>query len=114
MAEKIVVLVTCGSANEARRIGRALVGRRLAACANLVRAPIESIYRWKGKVESAKEFLLIVKTSCGRFAALRKEVQRLHSYDVPEIIALPISAGARAYLDWISDSVRPAKTGAGT
>jgi periplasmic divalent cation tolerance protein len=109
MARQIVVLVTCASTREARRIGRALVTRRLAACVNIVRAPIESVYRWKTKVESAKEFLLIIKTSRTRFTALREEVLQLHSYDVPEIIALPIAAGSRTYLDWISDSVQLTK-----
>jgi periplasmic divalent cation tolerance protein len=107
MTDKIVVLVTCGSAGEAKRIARALVGQRLAACANILRAPIESVYRWKGKIESAREFLLIVKTSRKRFPALQKEVRRLHTYDVPEIIALPIASGVRRYLAWISESVRP-------
>jgi periplasmic divalent cation tolerance protein len=109
MTDKIVVLVTCGSAREAKRIAQGLVGRRLAACVNILQAPIESVYRWKGNVESAREFLLVVKTSRKRFPALQKEVQRLHSYDVPEIIALPIVSGERRYLAWISESVRPAK-----
>ncbi len=105
MTDKIVVLVTCGSAKEARKIARAVVEQRLAACANIVMTPVRSVYRWKGRVESAKEFLLIIKTTQGRFAALKAEIKRLHSYDVPEIIALPIARGAAAYLAWISDSV---------
>jgi periplasmic divalent cation tolerance protein len=106
MTVKIVVLVTCGSAKEARKIARAVVEHRIAACANVVTTPVHSIYRWKGKVESAKEFLLIIKTTQSRFAKLQAEVKRLHSYDVPEIIALPIAAGAANYLNWISNSVR--------
>jgi periplasmic divalent cation tolerance protein len=106
MTGKIVVLVTCGSAKEARKIARALVEQRIAACANLVTAPVQSIYRWKGKVESAKEFLLIIKTTQSRFAKLTAAVKRLHTYAVPEIIALPIARGATAYLAWISDSVK--------
>ena len=109
MTDKIVVLVTCGSAREAKRIAQALVGQRLAACANILGVPVESVYRWKGKVDSAREYLLILKTSRKRFPALQKEVQRLHSYDVPEIISLPIASGARRYLAWISESVRPPK-----
>jgi periplasmic divalent cation tolerance protein len=105
MTDKIVVLVTCGSAREARRIARALVERRLAACANILAAPVQSIYRWKGKVESASEFLLLIKTSRRKFAALEKAVRALHHYDVPEIIALPIAAGSRDYLAWILDSL---------
>jgi periplasmic divalent cation tolerance protein len=109
MTDKIVVLVTCGSAKEARRIARALVEHRLAACVNTLPAPVESVYRWKGRIESAKEFLLIVKTSRKRFAALQAEVRRLHSYDVPEIVALRIERGGRDYLAWIAASVRAAK-----
>jgi periplasmic divalent cation tolerance protein len=107
MTDKIVVLVTCGSAKEARKIARAVVEQRLAACANIVTSPVQSIYRWKGRVESAKELLLIIKTTQSRFAKLKAEVKRLHSYEVPEIIALPIARGAADYLTWISDSVKP-------
>ena len=106
MTNKIVVLVTCGSAKEARRIARAVVQQRMAACANIVATPVQSVYRWKGRVESAKEFLLIIKTTQSRFAKLKVEVKRLHSYDVPEIIALPIAAGGIDYLNWISESVK--------
>jgi len=109
MTDKIVVLVTCASAGQARRIARALVERRLAACGNVLHTPVHSIYRWKGKVASAKEALLILKTTRRRFAAVERAVRRLHTYEVPEIIAVPIAAGSRAYLDWISESVRPAK-----
>jgi periplasmic divalent cation tolerance protein len=106
MTNKIVVLVTCRSAREARRIARALVEQRLAACANILDAPVASTYRWKRTVQSAKEFLVIIKTGRRQFAALRSEVERLHSYDVPEIIALPILEGSRDYLTWISESTR--------
>lgn len=109
MTDKIVVLVTCGSVKEARRIARAVVEQRLAACVNVVQSPVESMYRWKGRVETAKEFLLFIKASRRRFAALEAEIRRLHSYDVPEIIALPIERGSREYLAWISASVRAAK-----
>jgi periplasmic divalent cation tolerance protein len=105
MTDKIIVLVTCGSAKEARRIARALVEARFAACANVLETPVRSIYRWKGRVESAKECLLIIKTSRRRFAALEQTVKRLHSYDVPEIIALRLTAGSAGYLDWIGECV---------
>lgn len=105
MTDKLAVLVTCGSAKEGRRIARALVEARLAACGNLVEAPVRSIYRWEGKVETAREYLLILKTSRRRLAALEKAIKRLHSYDVPEIIALPIVEGSRDYLHWIDESV---------
>jgi periplasmic divalent cation tolerance protein len=108
MTDKIVVLVTCGSAKEARKIARAVVEKRLAACANILTSPVQSVYRWKGRVESAKEFLLIIKSTKAGFPKLKAEVTRLHSYDVPEIIALPIASGASNYLTWISNSVAPA------
>jgi len=109
MTHKIVVLVTCESARQARAIATELVKRRLAACGNVIEAPVRSIYRWKGKVDSARECLLILKSSRRRFAALEKAVQELHSYDVPEIIALPVVAGSRAYLDWVAESVAAAR-----
>lgn len=106
MTDKIVVLVTCGSKEEAEGIARALVKDHLAACVNVLQAPVRSIYRWKGKLESAKEFLLLIKTSRRRFGAVQAAVRRLHSYDLPEIIALPVGRGSKGYLDWISESVR--------
>jgi periplasmic divalent cation tolerance protein len=105
LTDKIVVLVTCGSMKEVRRIARALVEKRLAACGNILEAPVRSIYRWKGNVETAKEYLLIIKTSRKRFAALQAAVKRLHSYEVPEIVALPVVKGSRDYLAWISECV---------
>jgi periplasmic divalent cation tolerance protein len=107
MTDKVVVLVTCGSAKEARRIAGALVEQKLAACVNILDSRVQSIYRWNGKVESAREFLLVIKTSRRRLAVLQKKIEQLHSYDVPEIIALPIVAGSRGYLAWINESVRP-------
>lgn len=107
MTDKVVVLVTCGSAKEARRIARAVVEGKLAACVNIVDARVESIYRWKGKVESAKEFLLVAKTSRRRLGLLEKKIKELHSYETPEIISVPIAGGSRDYLRWLSDSVRP-------
>jgi periplasmic divalent cation tolerance protein len=103
---KLVVLVTCGSRAEARKIARAVVEGRFAACVNVLNAPVESVYRWKGKVESANEFLLVMKTTKERFEKLRDAVLKAHSYDVPEIIALPIARGSKKYLDWIAESVR--------
>ncbi len=105
MTSKLVVFVTCSSVGEAKKLARALVKARLAACANIV-PRVHSIYRWKGKVESASETLMILKTSRRRFAALRREVARLHSYDTPEVIAVPVTAGARKYLAWLDDSLR--------
>jgi uncharacterized protein involved in tolerance to divalent cations len=102
----IVVLVTCGSAKEARRLAGALVRKRLAACVNVMVSPVKSVYRWKGKVETAAEALMLIKTTSGKFAALEKEIRRLHSYETPEIIALPIAAGSKAYLEWLRNSVK--------
>jgi periplasmic divalent cation tolerance protein len=100
-----VVLVTCGSLNEARRIARHVVSKRLAACVNIILGPVESFYTWKGNLEKAREYLLLIKTTVKRLATLEKEVQRLHSYDVPEFIALPIAAGFSAYLSWLQECV---------
>ncbi len=91
MTDRIVVLTTCGSAAESRRIARKLVEGKRAACVNILSAPVESIYRWKGKVESAWEFLLLIKTKRKEFAGLERAIRELHSYDVPEILALPVS-----------------------
>jgi len=105
MAGKMLVLVTCASAAEARRIARAVVELRLAACVNILPGMVTSIYRWKGKVESSKERLLLIKTSRKRIVKLRAEVERRHSYQVPEFIALPIAAGSPAYLAWIEENL---------
>ncbi len=104
--ESIVVLVTCGAAKEAQRLGRALVRKRLAACVNVMTSPVKSVYWWKGKVEMAVEELILIKTTRKKFRALEKEIRRLHSYETPEIIALPIAAGSKAYLDWLRKSVK--------
>jgi periplasmic divalent cation tolerance protein len=99
----VVVLVTAGSAEEAALIGRALVEARLAACANVV-GPIASIYRWKGAVEEAAEHLLLVKARAADVAALEAAVRARHSYEVPEVLALPIRGGSAAYLAWLAES----------
>jgi periplasmic divalent cation tolerance protein len=100
-----VVLVTCGKLPEARRIAHSVVEKRLAACVNIVLEPVESVYRWKNKVETAREWLLVMKTTRKRLRALEEEVKRLHSYDVPEFVTLSISEGAHEYLAWVSESV---------
>jgi periplasmic divalent cation tolerance protein len=105
MAEPIVVLVTCGSEEEALRIANALVEGHLAACVNLV-SPIRSIYRWEGKIWDEKEWLLIIKTQKKRFQELEKKVKSLHSYSVPEIISLPIVEGSLSYLKWIRENTK--------
>ena len=105
-----VVLVTCGTLEEARKIARAVVERRLAACVNVVTHAIESFYTWKDKVEDSSEYLLIVKTSTERLAELEREVLNLHSYDTPEFVVLPIVSGSEAYLSWLAASVEPRGT----
>ena len=106
MTDKKLVLTTCGSAEEARRLAHQLVERRLAACVNIV-PQIESAYRWQGKVETASEFLLLIKTTAAVFDSLRRAIQELHSYEVPECIAISIDAGTSSYLDWMAESVLP-------
>lgn len=105
-----LVFVTCANHMQAKLIARSAVEKRLAACVNILRCPIESHYRWNGKVEKARELLLLIKTTAGKLGDLEKEVKRLHSYDVPEFIALPIVAGSKAYLAWLCDSVTPSAT----
>lgn len=109
MTDKIIVLVTCGSAGEAARIARWLVERRVAACVNILQSPVRSVYRWKNKIETARERLLVIKTSRPKFSQLCAHVKRLHSYAVPEIIALPIVEGAASYLRWIEECLRPGR-----
>jgi periplasmic divalent cation tolerance protein len=104
MTDKKIVLTTAGSLEEGRRIAQALVERRLAACVNIV-PQIESIYRWQGKVESAREWLLIVKTTTDCYERVRAAISELHSYELPECICLSIEDGSSEYLAWIGESV---------
>lgn len=105
MSGRLVVLSTVGRAEDAERIGRALVERGLAACVNVLPA-VTSIYRWKGKLEQAEERLLVIKTRAERFAALREALVSLHPYEVPEVVALTIADGHQPYLDWLDESVK--------
>ncbi|MDI6761715.1 MAG: divalent-cation tolerance protein CutA [Thermodesulfobacteriota bacterium] len=100
MSEPIVVLITCGSEEEALRISRSLVEERLAACVNLI-SPVRSTYRWEGKICDEKEWLLIIKTQRKRFQEIETRVKSLHSYSVPEMISLPIIEGSSSYLEWL-------------
>jgi periplasmic divalent cation tolerance protein len=100
-----VVLVTCATLEEARKIARGVVEKRLAACANIVTNAVESFYTWEGKLENGSEYVLIMKTSEERLAELQKEVLSLHSYDTPEFVVLPIVAGLEAYLKWLGGIV---------
>lgn len=101
--EAVVVLVTAGDAEEAARLGRALVEARLAACANVI-GPIRSIYRWQGTIEDAPEHLVVLKARAADMAALEARVRALHSYQVPEVLALPVRAGSAPYLAWLAEA----------
>jgi periplasmic divalent cation tolerance protein len=105
MTDKIVVLVTGGSVRECKRIARHLLEKRLIACANVVPA-VHSLYRWQGKIADEKECLMILKGNRESFPALEKEVQKLHSYSVPEVIALPIVDGSANYMNWLGESLK--------
>jgi periplasmic divalent cation tolerance protein len=105
MTDKIVVLNTCSSSEEAEKIARHLVETRVAACVSVL-AGARSFYRWQGAIETSAECLLVIKTSRGRFASLRTELERLHSYEVPEIVALPIVEGSPNYLNWLEAEIR--------
>jgi periplasmic divalent cation tolerance protein len=105
MTDKRIVLSTAGSEDEARKIARHLVERQLAACVNIV-PQIESIYRWQGKVESSQEWLLLIKTTAEKFPAVRDALRELHSYELPECIAISVEDGSAEYLQWIEDSLK--------
>jgi periplasmic divalent cation tolerance protein len=100
----VIVFATFPDAETAERIVRIAVEERLAACANIL-PQIQSIYRWKGAVESATETLVLFKTTAAEYQQLEERIRELHPYEVPEVIAVPIESGQREYLTWISDSV---------
>jgi len=104
MTDKRVVLTTAGSAAEGRKLARALIERRLAACVNIIPS-ISSVYRWEGKVEEAEEFLLLIKTTDAAFERVRQAIRELHSYELPECISLSVEDGSLEYLKWIQESV---------
>lgn len=105
MTPAIVVLVTVGSEQEAETIATALLEERLAACVS-VTSPVRSLYRWEGRIADDREWQLIIKTQARLFEALAARVRALHSYDVPEIIALPVLAGTTDYVDWIQNETK--------
>jgi periplasmic divalent cation tolerance protein len=100
MTDKIVVLTTCDSEKQAAQLARHLVEHRIAACVNIL-PKARSIYRWQGKIEDSGEWMLLIKSRRDLFAALRAEIQKLHTYDVPEVIAIPMVDGSEAYLGWL-------------
>jgi len=105
MTDKIVVLSTCASEEEAESLARQIVEQRLAACVNVI-PHIRSHYRWKGALESAEEWLLLIKTSRDRFELLRAALEKAHSYEIPEVLALPVVEGAANYLNWMETGLR--------
>lgn len=106
MTDKIVVLNTCASAEEAERLARRVIDDRLAACVNVL-SPVRSFFRWKGKIEDSAEWLLLIKTSRDKFDLLRAALESVHTYEVPEVIAIPIVDGAPDYLSWIERELQP-------
>src|SRR5687767_1700237 len=102
MSDFVQITTTIDSGAAAEQIASELVHRRLAGCVQIV-GPIQSVYRWQGKVERAEEWLLLIKTAANRFAAVEGAIRELHSYDCPEIIATPITGGSPSYLSWLSE-----------
>ncbi len=100
-----LILTTAPSQAEARKIARALVEKKLAACVNII-PKIESIYRWQGKVETAKEWLLVIKTTKARVGAVEKAIKELHLYELPECIVVAIEGGSKEYLQWLGEQVK--------
>jgi periplasmic divalent cation tolerance protein len=104
-ADFVIIFITCKTAKEAKLIAGSLLEKRLIACAGIGSA-ISSLFWWKGSIAKAGEVLLTVKTMRKNFKAIEKDVKRLHSYEVPEIIAVPVACGTRDYLSWIKECVR--------
>ncbi len=110
MADRfVIILATCSSKQEAERIAASILKKRLAACGNIVDG-VRSRFWWQGKIDSASEVLLMFKTRLTNFKRIEKEIKRIHSYEVPEIIALPIVAGSKEYLGWIEKVTHAAPT----
>ena len=103
LSDAIIVFMTASNGEEAARLADMLVGAHLAACVQIL-PEMESVYRWQGKVERAPEILLLAKTTKAKFDELEREVRALHSYDTPEIIAVPVVAGSAPYLDWLNQA----------
>lgn len=100
-----IILVTAGTEDEARAIATTLLAEHLAACVSVF--PMQSLYTWQNQLEEAKEWQLVIKTDLTLFPALEARIQEIHSYEVPEVIALPIVAGSQAYLSWLHSQVSP-------
>jgi len=107
VSDKVVIFVTAGSLGEGKKVARHLVETKLAACVSVL-PPMESVYRWEGKIAEEGEFLLIIKSTRELFPEIEAAVSKIHSYQTPEIICLPVIEGSSKYLLWVSDSVKPA------
>ena len=105
MTDKLIVFVTCGNRDEAERIATAVVDDRLAACVNVLPG-VRSCYVWEEKLTWSDEVMLVIKTTEARYVALQSKIRELHSYDVPEIVAMPIAMGFDKYLAWIANSTK--------
>ena len=105
MHDALLIFSSCSDEQEAKRLARMLVEEKLAACVNVIRG-VESVYRWENNVETATECLLVIKTVPERFDALSERLQAMHSYQVPEIIALPIVGGAEKYVGWLKEQCK--------
>ena len=100
-----IVFITCSSTSEAENLARVLVEERLAACCSII-SNVASMYRWEGRIQHDEESLILCKTVSERIPALEERVHSLHSYDVPEILAVPVSHGSESYLAWLERSIR--------
>ena len=105
MTDKVVIMVTAASRRECRKIARHLVEAKLAACVNITQ-PINSVYRWEGKLADEKEFQMLIKSTRDLFPEIEAAISKIHSYHTPEIVCLPIIDGSRNYLQWVADSVK--------
>jgi len=105
VSDAIIVFMTASNGEEAARLADMLVGAHLAACVQIL-PEMESVYRWQGKIERAGEILLLAKTTRSKFEELEREVRALHSYDTPEIIAVPVVAASAPYVDWLKESTK--------
>lgn len=104
MTDKRIVLTTVGSREEGQKLARALVERHLAACVNMA-GPVESVYRWQGRVENAAEWLLVIKTTASGVVAVSAAIRQLHSYELPECVEIVINSGSEQYLAWLGENV---------
>ena len=107
MTDKIIVYTTCGSKKEAKQIARHLIETHVAACVTML-PEARSVYRWQDKIEDSKEILLLIKSRRDLFDQVRAQIEKMHSYEVPEIVAVPVVEGTLAYLDWLNRELLPA------